>query len=216
MTTTRTIGMFLAVFLCVAIPVSMGWADSYEIYEPSRMGATQIQTGPGARPQPYQGGGVQIRCNACMDPNAVRYGQVEPLPEDSSHYTGHLLGTRLHVPVDTTLIALAVIGRKPGAKFQLALYSDGDNVPLYLRGFTPITELKVGIQEIGVPPVRLPAGYYWLVGTYDTTASIAYSQNTSETVKHITHTFGEPLPEVFGSASTYTGQTFSHYIVTKR
>lgn len=140
-------------------------------------------------------------------------GYSTEFPAASSHSADFLVGSALVVTTPTTLTHLAVIGKSTGPNVQLALYDDLDGSPNALLASTGSEALVVGAYEIEVVPVALDAGVYWFMAVYDGGANIGidYATGTS-IVKYTPLTFGTPLPSVFPTPLTLTGQEFNYYI----
>jgi hypothetical protein len=145
-------------------------------------------------------------CDGCV------FGNYDDLGSNSEHLPNYLLGTAVVVP-ETVLVSFGVIGRAAGPHFEMALYRDAGGSPGALVASTPSTPLAVGRQEIGVSPVALSAGTYWIMGIYDTEASIGIAFGGSAPVDYTALGFGSALPGTFPSPDVYSGQTFNYYIV---
>ncbi|HND33291.1 MAG TPA: hypothetical protein PLA94_25005, partial [Myxococcota bacterium] len=156
----------------------------------------------------------------CNDANAAtqacastHIGYDVDLGTSSNHAPNYLLGSRYTVSSSFTVTALAVIGKVAGPNMKLALYSDSAGTPANLIVQTATTALAVGAQEVAVTPTTIPAGDYWFMGIYQSTASIGISYAYSDTVKYRSLSFGTALPASFGAPATYSGQRFNYYIV---
>jgi len=131
----------------------------------------------------------------------------------SSHAANFLLGSALLVTTSTTLTHLAVIGKVAGPSFKLALYSDTNGNPDALIASTPALTLAVGVQEIAVTSAALPAGIYWIMGIFASSASIGINlQDPEPVVKYISLSFSNPIPTTFPAPIVYSGQEFNYYI----
>ena len=98
----------------------------------------------------------------------------------------------------------------------MALYTDNDGVPDSLFASSAITTVTgSGVLELDVTDQSLPAGTYWIMAVYSSTASISFTTSTSATVKYRALNFGSSLPTSFGSASSYTGSGYSYYLIAK-
>jgi len=126
------------------------------------------------------------------------------------------LGSKLVVPQASTLDAFALIAVTSGYQVQMALYTDSSGEPGSLFASSAVTTVPgSGVFKLDVADQPLPAGTYWIMAVYSSTASISKSTSTSATVKYRSLSFGSSLPTSFGSASTYTGQEFNYYLIAK-
>ena len=108
---------------------------------------------------------------------------------------------------------LAVIAKASGANVMLALYSSPGADPDRLVASTAAVPMTVGAMEIPVAPTSLPAGTYWMMGVYDTDASIGIDENDPNAPDcYAPHAFSSALPDPFGTAFPYTGQRFNYYV----
>ncbi len=152
-------------------------------------------------------------CSSGACTAAVHYGYDVEFSAPSGHSPNYLLGSRINVPVARTLRALAIIAKAAGPRYQMALYTEnGAGHPGVLVAQVSGT-LVAGRQEIAVTPVALPAGNYWFMVVYETSASVGFDSNTSEEVDYISFPYGAGLPTTFPSPQVYTGQRFNYYIV---
>ena len=141
------------------------------------------------------------------------YGNSVEFPAASVNTADYLLGTPLTIPVPSMLTHLCVIAKAGGPDVILALYSDNAGWPDQLVAATPATLMTVGPMEIPVTPTALAAGTYWLMGVYDTDASIGFDQSDpTAPIRYAAHAFASPLPDPFGGATPYSGQTFNYYV----
>jgi hypothetical protein len=119
------------------------------------------------------------------------------------------------VPLSSTLTHLSVIAKSAGQQVKLALYADSGGAPGQLVAATPATPMTVGANEIPVTPMSLVAGTYWLMGVYDTEASIGLDETDPDAeVYYLSHYFGDPPPVSIEGASLYVGQRFNYYLKT--
>ena len=147
------------------------------------------------------------------DPKVFCVGTIVEFPASSSHSADYLLGTALVVPTDMTMTALALIGKSATGNVRMALYTDSSGAPDALVSETASTSVPVGVLEMPVESVALPAGTYWIMAVFDTTASVGIAFPSKEVVQYRSLAFSDPMPATFGSPSTYTGQVFNYYIV---
>jgi hypothetical protein len=142
-------------------------------------------------------------------------GNHDPLGEASAHAFNYLLGTSVDVPDDVTVRGFGVQMRVTGPRGHFALYTNVGGVPGALVAQTAdVTPASVGANEFAATaPVAIPRGRYWLMGVWESDASIGYTQATDAIVHYIPHTFGTALPAAFPAPSTYAGQDFNYWLV---
>ena len=100
-------------------------------------------------------------------------GNDEEFDGASSHGPNCLLGQMFTLEKNSYIDYLNVIGKAAGPNFQLALYSDdGTRDAANLIVYTNIYSLNVGINQIPVESTYLSAGDYWIMGIFETSASI--------------------------------------------
>lgn len=146
-------------------------------------------------------------------PTGPPYGWPEEFPGASSHAPNYLLGTMISVPAGGGVLThLSTIGKAAGPMMKLALYTDSEGSPNTLVAQTAAVALTVGPNEVPVTQSFLPAGNYWIMGIFETNASIGISFPCEETVKYISHTFSSPLPTTFPTPTVYSCQRFNYYI----
>ena len=148
----------------------------------------------------------------------VRIGNTTQFPENSMHGAGFLLGEKVVVSSARTLRQIGLIAIAAGPQFQLALYTDVGGAPGTLVAQTAIGTLTAGTMEVPITAGSVPiaAGTYWIMGIYNTNASIGYTTGAStNVVAYRSLTFGSALPSPFGTAMTYTGQSFNYWIVVQ-
>jgi hypothetical protein len=142
------------------------------------------------------------------------YGNAVEFPGASTHAPGYLVGGPVSVPRSCTLTHLALIAKAAGPQVKLALYSSRNGAPYRLIAAAPATPVTVGSVEVGVGPVPIVAGTYWLMGVYDTDASIGIDEtDPTAPVRYVAQSFASPVPDPFPSAfSYYSGQRFNYYV----
>jgi hypothetical protein len=117
------------------------------------------------------------------------------------------------LPQTAMLTHLCVIAKSAGPNVELALYADANGAPGELVASTGPTPMSVGRMEIPVAPTALPPGMYWMMGVYDSDASIGIDQSDPNMpVRYTSQPFATPLPNPFGPANEYSGQRFNYYI----
>lgn len=156
-------------------------------------------------------------CSAgmCVAQVPTKLGNFTAFAQNSTHSANYLLGSQLTVPKSGKLLQFGVISRSSGPQVILALYTDSGGKPGSLVAYTAATALTNQDQQIA-PNVQanLAAGTYWIMGEYNTTASIGYDTSQANAqVDYISHTFNSGLPASFPAPTTYTGQRFNYYVV---
>jgi len=146
-------------------------------------------------------------------PPGSTYGNAAEFPAASAHSPNYLLGSAVAVPGPRTLTHLGVIAKAGGPRVVLTLYSSRAGAPDQLIAATPPTPMSIGINEIPVTPTPLATATYWIMGVYDTDASIGMDANDpAAVVSYIGQPFASPLPDPIGLTSSYSGQKFNYYI----
>jgi hypothetical protein len=145
----------------------------------------------------------------------IHIGNDVEFADASTHYPDYLLGPAIVVPSDMTLTALALIGKAAAGNVRMALYTDSGGTPDALLVATETTAVPVGVLEIPVKPVALPAATYWLMAVYDTKASIGIMTTAGKKDLSLYRSldFSDPMPDPFGSTSMNFDQLFNYYIV---
>jgi cysteine-rich repeat protein len=141
------------------------------------------------------------------------YGNYTEFPEPSSHSANYLLGTQVTVAQAGTLTHFGLFSKSSSPNIVMALYSDVGGKPGQLLAQTPATDLPLGPLEIPVPAAAIPAGTYWIMAVFDTSASVGIQFGGPDVVAYISHAFGAALPMSFPPPLTYTGQAFNYWIV---
>ena len=141
-------------------------------------------------------------------------GNDTEFSSSSSHAANYLLGSKITVPTATTLDTFGVIFKSGSADYKMALYTDSSGNPGTLVAQTgTLTYSGSGRVEPDIADVALPAGDYWIMAIFNTTASLGISYASGTTVKYRGLSFSSPLPTTFGSPTTYSGQEVNDYIV---
>ena len=141
-------------------------------------------------------------------------GWDEEFPNNSSHSPNYLLGSVLTVDDGCNLTHLSVIAKSAGDNVKMALYDDNGGNPGNLVAQTGVHTTSVGVMEMDVlSPVDLAPGDYYIMGVYETQASIGLRTNTGEGVWYRSMSFHDSMPNPFGSPSFYTDQVFNYYMV---
>ncbi len=148
-------------------------------------------------------------------PDTYTIGNDTEFADASNHGPDYLLGSKLTVSSPCTLYYFGVIGKVAGPDFRMALYSDSGGQPDAFLVESTSTALVVGAQEVAVTPTSLAAGDYWVMGIYDSDASIGIDYSTPDLVAYISMSYSSAMPDPFGSASTYMGQKFNYYLVVE-
>ena len=148
----------------------------------------------------------------------TRIGHTADLGDSSSHGANFLLGEKVTVSSAYSLRQMGVLVRTAGPQMILALYTDVGGHPGNLVAQTAVTTMVAGTMEVPITAGAVPiaAGTYWIMGVYNTGASIGYTNAAgTNQVDYTSLTFGSALPNPFGTASSYTGQSFNYWIVVQ-
>ncbi|MBW2458739.1 MAG: hypothetical protein JRI68_29845 [Deltaproteobacteria bacterium] len=147
----------------------------------------------------------------CAQP--VLYGYSTEFSTASSHSANYLLGNAIMVSSAMTLTHLSLISKQAGPNVKAGLYTDQSGNPGTLVASVGSTPVVVGVNELAVSPMSLPAGTYWFMAVFSASASVGIQHNvTSDVVMYTSHSFASALPTTFPSPSTYTGQGFNYYV----
>ena len=139
-------------------------------------------------------------------------GNDEEFPEASAHSADYLLGSRLDVKTPMTVTDLALIGKAPGARVRMALYTDA-NGPDALVVEGPGTAMVAGVLEMAVDPTPIEAGNYWIMAIYNAAASVGVEYGGEHYYKYRPLLFSDPMPDPFGTITTEEGGVSNYYIV---
>ncbi|MCX6879153.1 MAG: choice-of-anchor D domain-containing protein, partial [Verrucomicrobia bacterium] len=142
------------------------------------------------------------------------YGNYTPLPLNSSHAENYLLGSLVNIAADGELEFFGLDARATGPNANFGLYTDLGGNPDTLVATTGVFNLDVVgyIEKPPTAPVTLTAGNYWIMGVFNTVASIGYSNTVPDVVKYRSLTFTSSLPGSFGATTSFTGQKFNYYL----
>ena len=155
--------------------------------------------------------------STCQLVTTYKVGNSTLFASKSSHAPDYLLGSRITLSKAAKLVDFGLISVSSGAHVVMALYTEASGHPGTLVAYTSSTALTSSDQQIA-PNVQasLPAGNYWIMAVYDTSASVGidYGNSTAE-VDYISFTFGTTLPSTFPAPTTYTGQQFNYYLLVE-
>jgi len=142
-----------------------------------------------------------------------KYGHVADLGENSSHGANYLLGSKITVTQDIVLTHVGIIFRTTNYNAQVGVYSDvAGNPDTLLADTGTFAVTAIGPVETPVQSqVSLPAGNYWFMAVYSSTASTGKS-DLGDSYKYTAHSFGMPLPSPFGPTSDGKN-SFNYYLV---
>ncbi len=131
--------------------------------------------------------------------------------------SNYLLGTKHTLLQSGTLLSLNLIGRNTGARVQMALYEDNNNVP---GDLVTVSEQGVvntdGIVSLDVTPVKIPAGNYWIMAVYDISGNHSWAtQTVNHTVYFTALSFGNTVPNNAADFITYTGYNFAYFMTVE-
>ncbi len=155
--------------------------------------------------------------STCQVATTYKVGNATLFSGQSTHAADYLLGSRITLAKAAKLIDFGVISVASGPHVVMALDTESGGHPGSLVAYTTSAALTGADQQIAPnTQASLSAGNYWIMGAYDTIASIGIDySNTSAEVDYISFTFGSALPATFGTPQTYTGQQFNYYLVVE-
>lgn len=141
------------------------------------------------------------------------FGNADEYPAGGVVAAGYLLGIPVLVPRPITLTHLAVIAKFDGARVVLALYaSNAAGEPELLVTATEPQPVLPGRTELPVAPVALPAGTYWLLGSFDTDTAVGLTTIPGAPVRFVEHVVGDPVPPRLVAPLGYAGQRLNFYV----
>jgi len=140
-------------------------------------------------------------------------GNPTEFPSASDHNPGFLVGTRIDIPLPSTITHFGVIGKVGGPHVRLALYNDGGGEPTTLVVGTSDDGLEAGRMEVSVPATAVGAGSYWLMAMYDSPASVGLdSSDPLIPVRFADAPYGSGLPPFLFFSETFFGQQYNYYV----
>lgn len=131
----------------------------------------------------------------------TRVGEVAQLPNADAITAGYLEGQSIELdkPGKLRRVGLIVNSR---TDVSVGIYSDVAGAPTALLT-TVRARLQVGVNELVVPEVMLPAGTYWFMATFSTLPQtpILYRTTSATTrlLKYVSHSQSAALPAVYPS-----------------
>lgn len=156
----------------------------------------------------------ELGCRSC--PEMVRLGNPLVFSGQTNFSAGFLVGTQVVVGGTSFVTHFGTIPRGGGATVEMALYTDNAGEPGVLMASATAALPAAEAVEFPLPAANpIPAGVYWLMAVYSTTSpGYLDGAGSAVTVKYRSHSFGDPLPNVFGPAQTYQGVAFNYWIKT--
>lgn len=146
----------------------------------------------------------------------VRVGYPTPLGGFQNVSRDYLLGERITLPNPVTLVKFGVLVGVAGPQARFSLYANAGSLPGALLAQTATVTLTSGAMEVDPTEanVALPAGTYWFMANYETTANIGFG-GASNTIVYRSLPFGSAIPNPYGAATSYTSQTLNYYLVVQ-
>jgi hypothetical protein len=136
----------------------------------------------------------------------------------NSHSANNLLGHKINIPTDATItdIGIIAVNAIPTSNTIVAIYTDdGDDNPDTLIASTSSFSLTLGVNNIPlISPILLPAGDYWLMKNLSVNTDLGNNSEVNRTIRYINTPFGDPLPDPFPSSETFSGPTYSIYMIS--
>src|SRR5262249_11975915 len=137
---------------------------------------------------------------------ACHVGNDVEFPAASTHGANYLLGSPLSLSSTATITHLPLISKSSGQHVGMARYTVIARQPGNPVTSTRSTLGTTGVMEIGAPAATVPAGSYWIMGIFDTLASVGIDFTPTNVVMYTSLTYGSPLPNPFPPPATYSGQ----------
>ena len=123
-----------------------------------------------------------------------------------------LSGGLIAVPRAVTLTHVGLISRRAGGHVKVGIYHVLGRGFVGLVASSASTGLMAGRMEIPVAATALPAGSYWFMAVYDTTASVGYGTAANALVRQIQLPFADSLPGLLPNSGQSTGEEFNYYL----
>ncbi len=127
----------------------------------------------------------------------ARYDNTGPGIDISSFETGFLAGIQVYLPGASVLTGFGAVlyNATASCSMYLGLYKDVAGTPgALVATVAGPTLVAPGGKEVGVPPVDVVAGTYWILGVWDGLASFATNTTTTTTTwRYTSYAYG-PLP----------------------
>jgi len=153
---------------------------------------------------------------ACKVTTAYKVGDYTNYGTQGSFTANYLLGEKVTLTQAATLLDFGLISASSGQHVVMALYTDNNNSPNTLVAYTASTTVSATDQQIAPnTQASLPAGSYWMMAVYDTTAGPDRDNSTSNTIDYISFTYGSTLPTTFPAPTSYSGQDFNYYLLVQ-
>jgi len=155
----------------------------------------------------------RAQASASIDPIPLEnYGNDVEMVDNSGHLEDYALGFAVEVNQDLTLTHLAYIGKAATAQVRLGLYTDSGGLPGSLIVQSAVHTVATGHQELPVTPTDLTPGDYWIMGVYDSPASIG-QEDGNDLIAYWAHDFDQPLPASASGVVTYRLYNYNYYLV---
>jgi hypothetical protein len=143
------------------------------------------------------------RNQTCL--TTTRYGNTGSGTGNSNFGAGYLAGIQVYVPTASVLTGFGVVlyGTTASRNMYLGLYKDVTGAPGDLVATIAASVLVApGGKEVSVAPapVDIQAGTYWLLGTWDGSASFASNSTTGVTWRYAAFAPFGPLPSTAPTA----------------
>jgi hypothetical protein len=158
------------------------------------------------------GNGQSCVVGACEITNS--HGNDQEYDKGNIALPNYLLGNKISVSSGGKLTHLNMFSKQAGPKGQFALYEDVGGNPGPLVVSTDEIEMELGMMQIPVGnSIDIAAGDYWMLGVFDGNASIGLDTSDGNVVvKYADLQFGNAIPDPFGQAQTYNGQSLNYFV----
>jgi len=146
---------------------------------------------------------------------APTFGNDFELPDSSVTGSDFLLGTQINVTPATEITDVGIYFKTDaGLQGQVGIYADDAGAPGALLAQTD--PFAISSRRVEVPPISptILSGDVWFMAVYEENANVAFEDMAGgNVVSSRSLQFGFPLPNPFGSASQFTGQEYSYFLI---
>ena len=152
---------------------------------------------------------------ACYYPTYT-IGYYDELADTAYVEADVMAGIEITIEEDVTIDEFGLFMKNDSGNVKMALYDDTgtSGAPGNLVAYTPSTPFTVGELLIDIEDVDVSAGTYWLMAVYDAEVEgPGLGTDATGPVTFVAHTFGDALPDPFGTGTTVTDINEVNYFV---